>query len=191
MNKAELERAVDQQSTAERARHHRGREYRRGRRSRATSGLAAVGSGRDNAVGRQTSPLTDPRGRRWGVVRVKAVSDPVAAEDGYRVLVERTLPIGVHARRSKVDEWARDLAPSEPLERWAANHPRETREFRERYAEELKAAREHVTELRRMLRTQSVTLLTDHGTGPMPDCVRVLGRLLATGRFDGRGARIR
>lgn len=123
------------------------------------------------------------RRRSEGTIRLKAITDPVDRADGYRVLVEATMPIGVEARRSRIDEWARDLAPSARLRRWARNHPMDRDEFAARYIEELKGARPHLAELRRRLRTQTVTLVVTDAESLTPGHARALGRLLATNRL--------
>jgi len=70
-------------------------------------------------------------------VAVKRVYDPPAASDGMRVLVDRLWPRGLSKIRAKVDEWFKDLAPSDELRKWFHEHPAEFEAFRKRYLKEL------------------------------------------------------
>ena len=45
-------------------------------------------------------------------VRLKRAYERPAASDGYRVLIDRLWPRGVKRADSRLDEWARELAPS-------------------------------------------------------------------------------
>jgi uncharacterized protein YeaO (DUF488 family) len=92
-------------------------------------------------------------------VRVKRVYDPVARDDGYRVLVDHVWPRGVTRERAGLDEWARELAPSDELRRWFAHDPARFDEFRARYRDELKAKSEQIAELRRRASAETVTIV--------------------------------
>jgi uncharacterized protein YeaO (DUF488 family) len=71
--------------------------------------------------------------------RLKRAYEPAAASDGRRVLVERLWPRGVTKRRLRLDEWAKDVAPSAALRRWFGHDPNRWAEFRKRYFAELRA----------------------------------------------------
>jgi hypothetical protein len=51
-------------------------------------------------------------------VRTKRAYDPADRGDGYRVLIDHIWPLGVTREQARLDEWARDLAPSDELRRW-------------------------------------------------------------------------
>ena len=70
-------------------------------------------------------------------VRLKRAYEPPSAADGYRVLVDRLWPRGVSRADARLDEWARELAPSTELRRWFAHDPDRFAEFKRRYAQEL------------------------------------------------------
>lgn len=53
------------------------------------------------------------------------------------MLVDRLWPRGLTKERAAVDEWLRDLAPSNELRRWYHARPGEWRAFRTRYLKEL------------------------------------------------------
>jgi uncharacterized protein YeaO (DUF488 family) len=71
-------------------------------------------------------------------IQIKRAYDPPAKSDGYRVLVDRVWPRGVRKDDLKLDEWAKDLAPSTKLRQWFGHDPERWREFRKRYQGELK-----------------------------------------------------
>ena len=81
-------------------------------------------------------------------VRTKRVYDPAEPGDGYRILIDRLWPRGVSRERAQLDEWARDLAPSDGLRKWFNHDPNRFPEFRERYREELGAHIDRIDELR-------------------------------------------
>lgn len=72
-------------------------------------------------------------------VALKRVYDPPSATDGVRVLVDRLWPRGLTKERAAVDEWLRDLAPSDDLRRWYHTHPTQWAAFRSKYLKELSA----------------------------------------------------
>jgi uncharacterized protein YeaO (DUF488 family) len=75
------------------------------------------------------------------------------------VLVDRVWPRGVSRERAQLDEWARELAPSDELRRWFGHDPGRFEKFRSRYRDELKDQRERVTELRRRAKDGPLTIL--------------------------------
>ena len=92
-------------------------------------------------------------------VAIKRVYDPREPSDGYRVLVDRLWPRGVSRERARLDEWARDLAPSHELRRWFGHDPVRFGEFSSRYRAELTEHAEHVEELRRRSRSGRLTIV--------------------------------
>jgi uncharacterized protein YeaO (DUF488 family) len=91
------------------------------------------------------------------------VYDDPSPEDGLRILVDRLWPRGVSKERARLDEWAKDVAPSDELRRWFHATAEEHRgEFAERYAAELDGPdqQRRLTELRAQAAWQTVTLLT-------------------------------
>ena len=75
------------------------------------------------------------------------------------MLIDRVWPRGVSRDRAKLDEWARDLAPSDELRRWFGHDPERFGEFRARYRDELKPQRKKLDELRRRAGRGTVTIL--------------------------------
>jgi uncharacterized protein YeaO (DUF488 family) len=92
-------------------------------------------------------------------VRVKRIYDEPDPGDGYRVLIDHVWPRGVSRERASLDEWARELAPSDELRRWFAHDPARFEEFRARYRGELVDQRDHLLELAGRARTRRVTIV--------------------------------
>jgi uncharacterized protein YeaO (DUF488 family) len=80
-------------------------------------------------------------------VRIKRAYDPPAADDGLRVLVDRFWPRGVPKASARVDEWMRELAPSDELRRWYGHDPARFDEFRVSYRAELRERIDPLTRL--------------------------------------------
>jgi uncharacterized protein YeaO (DUF488 family) len=93
------------------------------------------------------------------MVQTKRIYEDASPHDGYRVLVDRLWPRGVSKERAALDEWARELAPSDELRRWFNHQPERYPEFRKRYREELGAQSEKLQLLRGRARREKVTLL--------------------------------
>ena len=92
-------------------------------------------------------------------VRTKRVYDPADPSDGQRVLIDHVWPRGVTRERARLDEWARDLAPSDELRKWFDHVPERFGEFRSRYREELAARPERVDDLRRRAESATLTIV--------------------------------
>jgi uncharacterized protein YeaO (DUF488 family) len=114
-------------------------------------------------------------------VRLKRAYERPAASDGYRVLIDRLWPRGVKGADSRLDEWARELAPSSELRRWFGHDPERFEEFRRRYTAELAGQQEKLRELRRRARRSTLTLVYGARDTEHNDAV-VLAEILRAGR---------
>ena len=92
-------------------------------------------------------------------VRDKRAYEAAETGDGYRVLIDHVWPRGVSRERAHLDEWARELAPSDELRKWFDHVPERFGEFRTRYRTELAAKSERVEELRRRAKTGPLTIV--------------------------------
>jgi uncharacterized protein YeaO (DUF488 family) len=92
-------------------------------------------------------------------VRIKRVYDPAELGEGYRVLIDRLWPRGVSREHARIDEWARDLAPSDALRKWFGHDPERFQEFRRRYRAELGAHTDRIEELRSRATQNPVTVV--------------------------------
>lgn len=89
----------------------------------------------------------------------KRVYEDVSPNDGYRVLVDRLWPRGVSKERAKLDEWAKDIAPSTELRIWFGHDPAKFDEFKKRYIAELHANPEFEPTVKNWRTHAKVTLL--------------------------------
>lgn len=92
-------------------------------------------------------------------VAAKRIYDPADPGDGYRILIDHIWPRGVSRERARLDEWAKDLAPSGQLRKWFDHDPARFAQFRARYRAELAAEPERIDELRRLASDGSLTIL--------------------------------
>jgi uncharacterized protein YeaO (DUF488 family) len=92
-------------------------------------------------------------------ITVKRAYEEAKPEDGYRVLVDRLWPRGVSKERAQLDDWLKEVAPSDALRK--SLHAGEVGwdEFRERYLAELESHREALRPLARRAASQRVTLV--------------------------------
>ena len=90
-------------------------------------------------------------------VQIKRIYDPAEPGDGYRVLIDHIWPRGVSRERARLDEWARELAPSDELRRWFGHVPERFEEFRTRYRAELAG---HVAQLKQLRERATSSRLT-------------------------------
>ena len=70
-------------------------------------------------------------------IQTKRVYDHPEPGDGTRLLVERLWPRGMTKGEVAMDDWLKDVAPSDALRRWFAHDPAKWEEFKRRYFAEL------------------------------------------------------
>lgn len=92
-------------------------------------------------------------------IAIKRVYEPAADSDGQRVLVDRLWPRGVRKEDARLDEWLKEIAPSDELRKWFGHDPERWTEFQKRYREELKGKGEALEQLRALTAKGKVTLL--------------------------------
>lgn len=92
--------------------------------------------------------------------RLKRAYEPVSAEDGFRVYIDRLWPRGLSHETFHYDLWDKEIAPTTGLREWFHADPADRwTEFEKRYAAELQA-NPSFEALKKLLETkQTVTLL--------------------------------
>lgn len=70
-------------------------------------------------------------------ISIRRAYEDADEKDGYRVLVDRVWPRGRTKETLALDEWARDLAPSNELRKWFGHDPKKWEPFQQRYRNEL------------------------------------------------------
>jgi uncharacterized protein YeaO (DUF488 family) len=71
-------------------------------------------------------------------IEMQRIYDALGHHSGYRVLVDRLWPRGVKKADAALDEWAKDIAPSDELRRWYGHDQTKFPEFAKRYRAELR-----------------------------------------------------
>jgi uncharacterized protein YeaO (DUF488 family) len=92
------------------------------------------------------------------MIRIKRIYEPVAEDDGLRVLVDRVWPRGISRFDARLDNWAKEVAPSTDLRRWFGHKPERWKEFEQRYRAELKTS-PALPALRKLIGNRRTTLL--------------------------------
>lgn len=113
-------------------------------------------------------------------IRMKRVYERSDASDGYRILIDRLWPRGVSRSRAALDEWGKDLAPSQTLRQWFGHDPKRFAEFRRRYVAELRRKRPELAALRRRARSGVLTLVYGARDPKHNDAV-ILAEILRSG----------
>jgi uncharacterized protein YeaO (DUF488 family) len=93
------------------------------------------------------------------MLRLKRAYDPVSADDGTRVLVERLWPRGLSKAKLHVDAWLKDVGPSTQLRKWFSHDPQKWAQFRTRYFRELDSQPESWRPILSAARRGTVTLV--------------------------------
>ena len=92
-------------------------------------------------------------------IHIKRVYEKAERDDGARILVDRLWPRGLSKDSVRMDDWLRDIAPSDSLRKWYGHKPERWPQFRRRYSEELREHAAELDELRDLARHDPVTLV--------------------------------
>ncbi|MBX8634406.1 MAG: DUF488 family protein [Candidatus Thermoplasmatota archaeon] len=92
-------------------------------------------------------------------LKIKRIYDVPESSDGYRLLVDRLWPRGLSKEKASIDEWLRDIAPSDELRKWFSHDRERWNEFRAKYWKELEGKNTLVEAIRERAARGMVTLL--------------------------------
>jgi uncharacterized protein YeaO (DUF488 family) len=95
------------------------------------------------------------------MIRIKRIYDRPEPSDGVRILVDRLWPRGMSKAVARIDEWRKEIAPTNVLREWFRHDPPRWEEFQVRYRNELDAAGKtgDLKELAERARAETITLL--------------------------------
>ena len=94
------------------------------------------------------------------MIRMARVYEPPGKSEGWRVLVDRLWPRGLTKEAAHVDEWMKEIAPSDALRKWFGHKPERWADFQKRYRSELRKKKNLIGSLRKMERKHgTITLL--------------------------------
>jgi uncharacterized protein YeaO (DUF488 family) len=71
------------------------------------------------------------------MLRIKRAYEKSSDDDGARIFVDRLWPRGLTRERLAVNEWLKELSPSDELRKCFSHEPEKFPEFREKYVKEL------------------------------------------------------
>jgi uncharacterized protein YeaO (DUF488 family) len=92
-----------------------------------------------------------------GNIQIKQARDKASADDGQRILIDRTWPRGLDKKSALIDDWIKDVAPSAKLEKWFNCDATRWDEFCDRFAHEIH--RQRLDELRALAEKGRITLV--------------------------------
>ena len=92
-------------------------------------------------------------------IKLKRAYNPPSPRDGKRILIDRLWPRGIKKSDAAIDRWIKDIAPSTALRKWFGHDPARWREFRRRYAAEIRDHADPLAELRAAARKGPITLI--------------------------------
>jgi uncharacterized protein YeaO (DUF488 family) len=92
-------------------------------------------------------------------VQLKRAYEPSARGDGTRILIDRLWPRGFTKKAAAIDEWFKDISPSTGLRQWFGHDPARWKEFRRRYANEVRENPQQFERLRSLARQGRITLV--------------------------------
>jgi uncharacterized protein YeaO (DUF488 family) len=74
------------------------------------------------------------------MVTIKRAYEAPSRNDGTRILVDRIWPRGLKKENLRIEQWMRELGPSNELRRSFGHDPNRWEDFHRRYVKELKRA---------------------------------------------------
>lgn len=93
------------------------------------------------------------------MILTKRAYDPPCVGDGLRILVDRLWPRGMKKEGLLLDDWIKDISPSDELRRWFAHEPAKWSQFVERYFKELDENKESWQTLLNKAKHHRLTLI--------------------------------
>lgn len=93
------------------------------------------------------------------MIRLKRAYDPPSRDDGKRILIDRLWPRGLKKEEANIDEWVREIAPSNALRKWFGHDPRKWETFKKKFFNELDEHEEIIEKILDILKSSSITLV--------------------------------
>src|SRR5512135_324907 len=93
------------------------------------------------------------------MIKIKRIYDQASPEDGKRIYIDRLWPRGMKKEEAKIDEWLKEISPSDALRKWFGHDPSKYEEFKRRYIMELQKHLEILEKIKKEGSKETVTLL--------------------------------
>lgn len=91
--------------------------------------------------------------------KTKRIYELATPQDGYRILVDRLWPRGIAKTNAHIDEWFKEIAPSNELRKWFGHQEAKWPTFQTKYVQELKQNQAAVDHLKSLAKKYSVITL--------------------------------
>jgi len=91
---------------------------------------------------------------------IKRIYDEPAADDGYRILIDRLWPRGVTKAAAQIDLWPKEFTPSTELRKWFHANLSHYDEFVARYQSELEEQHTEILKVIKSISQDTITLIT-------------------------------
>jgi uncharacterized protein YeaO (DUF488 family) len=93
------------------------------------------------------------------MIKIKRIYEPASPDDGKRIYIDRLWPRGMKKEEMKIDEWLKEISPSDTLRKWFGHDPSKYIEFKKRYTNELEKHSEILEKIKKEGKRKTVTLL--------------------------------
>ena len=94
------------------------------------------------------------------MIKIKRIYEKPEKSDGYRIYIDRLWARGLKKGDAKIDEWVKDIAPSNELRKWFAHDPAKWEEFKKKYGKELRDKEEYINRIKELEKEhKTITLL--------------------------------
>ncbi len=93
------------------------------------------------------------------MIKIKRIYEKIDKTDGYRVLIDRLWPRGIRKDKASIDEWMKEIAPSDELRIWFNHDPKKWQSFKNKYSKELNGKTDLVKHLIKLSQKRNLTLL--------------------------------
>ncbi len=91
--------------------------------------------------------------------KTKRAYESPAAEDGFRILIDRLWPRGTSKEKAKIDLWIKEIAPSNDLRKWFSHDPEKWAEFQKKYKQELSTKQELLKKIKQIEKEKGIVTL--------------------------------
>jgi uncharacterized protein YeaO (DUF488 family) len=93
------------------------------------------------------------------MILIKRAYDEAEKSDGLRILVDKLWPRGIKKEDLVINEWAKNISPSDGLRRWFGHKSERWLEFCKRYFKELDQKQEYWEPIVKEAKRKRVTLI--------------------------------
>ncbi len=93
------------------------------------------------------------------MIKIKRIYDSASPDDGKRIYIDRLWPRGMKKEEVKIDEWLKEISPSDDLRKWFGHDPSKYEEFKKRYKKELEKHLDILERIKKEGKRKTVTLL--------------------------------